>query len=204
MTKKRKSPSLTDPSPTKVTKGSCRATRKRKESMEHRAAVDHLKHAAAMRAISEFTMGETMNYVQDNRWYESEGYKDFDSFVENIVGVPKSTAHHWMRIVETMAQLRIDAKIGSEIGLTKLRLVAPYLTEDNRDEWLNIARQLTLGQLRGRIGYERHRAKQRDRWGPSKLIADDALTLGIDPADDEPWDDEAMDALSKDIAEPQV
>jgi len=97
-----------------------------------------------------FRLGEVLKEVQDKEYWRM-GYESFtEYFSDPEFSLKKSTVYHAIKLFETFA----DQKPLLDIPVSKLIMIAPHVTEKNKDEMVEAARGLSRGDLRHELGGE--------------------------------------------------
>ena len=66
-------------------------------------------------------------------------------------GISYRRARYLVFASETAKALRIRRKDSMELGWTKFSVIAPILTPENKDDWVEQARELTVLQLKAKV-----------------------------------------------------
>lgn len=75
------------------------------------------------------------------------GYKDFRSYAENELATQYRKALNFVEIGEVVTNLGLPKSRLEKIGWSKLCLLAPILTRENMEEWLQQAEEITHREL---------------------------------------------------------
>ena len=117
-----------------------------------------------------FRLGGFLSTIQLNKYYTAKGYETFHQFVEGEYGMKRRKAQYWMQIYDDLIESSVPWAKVKDIGWTKLRDLAPILTVENADEWVQRALSSTVPQLREAV---------------AKAKAGSLPNSGITPTDDE-------------------
>ena len=71
--------------------------------------------------------------MRDTKLYLELGYKDFDQYVEEAVGIKRRQAYDYIKVVEKLPEEFVQAN--AKIGITKLQLLAG-ISPMERDEFI--------------------------------------------------------------------
>jgi hypothetical protein len=99
--------------------------------------------------VSYFELGGVLKLINDNSWFE--GFADFDLFVTEKYGFQGRKARYLISIYDNLVTKQIPWEKVSGIGWTKLKDLAPILTPENVDEWVEKASKLTVIELQALI-----------------------------------------------------
>lgn len=104
-----------------------------------------------------FRIGEILKEVRDNQYWIVEGHPSFESYIADPeIGIKRSTAYHAIKLIETFPQ----RELLSEIPVSKLIMIAPYVKEENKLELIAAAKSLSRSDLRQELvshGFEPER-----------------------------------------------
>ena len=92
-----------------------------------------------------FKLGGVLKLINDNSWFE--GYESFDLFVYEKYGFQGRKARYLINIYTELVTKQIPWEKVAGLGWTKLKELAPILTLDNVDEWVNKASAVTVLEL---------------------------------------------------------
>jgi hypothetical protein len=96
-----------------------------------------------------FKLGGVLKVIADNSWFE--GYENFGKYVFEEFGFAERKARYLMQIYVDLVDKQIPwAKI-SGLGWTKLKDLAPVLTLENVDEWVDKASKLSVAELQAAL-----------------------------------------------------
>jgi len=94
-----------------------------------------------------FTIGGILSRIRDQQWWTVDGCASFNTFVEDKVGIPSARANSWIRIYNSMLAMGITIDELDGVGWTKLKDMIGYMTKANKDEMINLAKNMTVSQL---------------------------------------------------------
>lgn len=95
--------------------------------------------------LNYFRLGGVLRVINDNSWFE--GFESFDVFVYEKFGFQARKARYLIQIYSDLVTNQIPWEKVSGLGWTKLKDLAPVLTQDNVDEWVAKAEKLTVLEL---------------------------------------------------------
>lgn len=98
-----------------------------------------------------FRLGGVLSVIQSNGWYTDEGFDSFRTFCESKFGLKYRKAMYLIAIYNSLVEAKIPWNKVKELGWTKLKELAPILTQDNVDEWAAKASEMTTLQLQDAI-----------------------------------------------------
>jgi len=143
-----------------ATKTATKATTKKKADVDLiEATVHEVENLTAATALPEadrllndaefnyFKLGGVLVVIQENSWWESEGFENFKEFIEQRIDMPYRKAMYLINIYQCLVDAGIKWDSVKNIGWTKLKDIAPLLTEDNVDEWVQRAETMTTLEL---------------------------------------------------------
>jgi hypothetical protein len=86
-----------------------------------------------------------LKLINDNSWFE--GFDSFDAYVLETHGFASRKARYLIQIYDNLVSKQIPWDKVSGLGWTKLKDLAPILTSENVDEWVDKASKLTVLEL---------------------------------------------------------
>lgn len=92
-----------------------------------------------------FKLGGVLRVINDNSWFE--GFESFDVFVYEKFGFQARKARYLIQIYTDLVTNQIPWEKVAGLGWTKLKDLAPVLTVENVDEWVEKAEKLTVLEL---------------------------------------------------------
>jgi len=98
-----------------------------------------------------FKLGGVLSVIQANNWYTDSGFDNFRAFVEEKFGIGYRKAMYMIGIYNGLVESGVPWDTVKDLGWTKLKELAEILTEENVDEWLEIATDMTVLQLQDYI-----------------------------------------------------
>lgn len=98
-----------------------------------------------------FRLGGVFSRISKEKLYESEGFDSFKTFVELKYGIQYRKAMYWVSIYDSLIESGVSWNKVKDVGWTKLKDLAPILTIENVDEWVNRAMNSTVLQLQESI-----------------------------------------------------
>ena len=116
------------------------------ESLDKAKAMKEADKLAENVEVNYFRMGGVLKLINDNSWFD--GYASFDAFVIERFGFASRKARYLISIYDNLVTKSIPWEKVSGLGWSKLKELAPILTQDNVDEWVTKASALSLSELR--------------------------------------------------------
>jgi len=101
--------------------------------------------------FSYFQLGGVLSVIQSNGWYTDEGFDNFKSFVEEEYGLGYRKAMYMVGIYNGLVEANIPWEKVEGLGWSKLKELCDIINEENVDEWVEIASELTVIQLQAYI-----------------------------------------------------
>jgi len=101
--------------------------------------------------FSYFQLGGVLSVIQSNGWYSDEGHETFKSFIEAEHGIGYRKAMYMVGIYNGLVEANVPWAKVECLGWSKLKELCDTLTEDNVDEWVEIAKDMTVIQLQAYI-----------------------------------------------------
>ena len=118
--------------------------------------VSNLKEKQSLQVARELVEGIDCNYfklggvlakIQDESWWEGEGYASFQVYIQAELGMPYRKAMHLINIYDHLVESGIPYEKVKSLGWTKLKEIAPIINEDNVDDWVDTAENMNNLQL---------------------------------------------------------
>jgi hypothetical protein len=110
---------------------------------EAKLLVDKLAEGAE---FTFFQLGGVLSVIHNNGWFKP--YASFKEYVEHEHGIKFRRAMHWIAIYKALAENKVPWEKVKQLGWTKLSVIAQLLTPENVDEWVSIAEDQTVLQLK--------------------------------------------------------
>jgi hypothetical protein len=153
------------------------------ETMSKQKALQEAEKLAENVEVSYFKLGGILKLINDNSWFE--GFPTFDAFVFEQYGFQSRKARYLISIYDNLVTKMIPWEKVQHLGWTKLKDLAPVLTQDNVDEWVAKAEKLTVAELLALLSSSKNAeegektAKTTDEWVkmPFKFKKDQAETV---------------------------
>lgn len=96
-----------------------------------------------------FRLGGLLKLIQQEQWFD--GFPTFDAFVLERFGFAVRKAHYLIQIYTNLVDKQIPWEKVVGMGWTKLKDLAPILTLDNLDDWVEKASKCTVVELQALI-----------------------------------------------------
>ena len=100
--------------------------------------------------FSYFKLGGVLSVIQENQWWQDDA-ESFREFIEEEFGMHYRKAMYLINIYDSLVEADIPWDKVSGLGWTKLRDMADILTNENVDEWVERANNLTSVNLQEAI-----------------------------------------------------
>lgn len=107
--------------------------------------------------VNYFKLGGVLKLINDNSWFE--GFQTFDDFVTERYGFQGRKARYLVMIYDNLVTKQIPWEKVAHIGWTKLKDLAPVLTPENVDEWVQKAEKLTVKELQALLSAAANQGK---------------------------------------------
>lgn len=98
------------------------------------------------RGKSDFELGGVLSLIQTNGWWQ-DNHETFKDYIEEEMGLPYRKAMYLTSIYNALATSGVPWAKVKDLGWTKLKDLAPILTLENVDEWVERAKNMTALQL---------------------------------------------------------
>lgn len=98
-----------------------------------------------------FKLGGVLSLIQSQGWFQDKGYETFRAFVESELGMQYRKSMYLIGIYNNLVQAGVPWDKVKSLGWTKLNELAPILALDNVDDWVSLAEESTVLQLREAI-----------------------------------------------------
>lgn len=111
-----------------------------------------LKEADALAGNIEanyFKLGGVLAVIKENTWFD--GFESFGLYVYEKFGFKERKADYLIGIYQSLVNNLIPWEKVGHLGWTKLKDLAPILTLDNVDEWVDKASKLTVLELQATL-----------------------------------------------------
>ena len=109
------------------------------------------------RVVNDFCeIAELLHETWEFNYHKTLGYDSFQDYTEQVLDVRGRKAFFLVQIAKTVKQLRIDWDEIKEVGWRKMAVVGPILNSENKEKWIEEAKQTPLAHLSERVKAERH------------------------------------------------
>ncbi|CAM6004402.1 unnamed protein product [Sphagnum balticum] len=98
-----------------------------------------------------FRLGGVLSLIQAQKFYAEAGFANFKDFIEKQYAFKYREALYWIGIYEALVESGVSWNKVKDIGWTKLKDLAPILTLENVDEWVQKALSMTTLALKEAI-----------------------------------------------------
>ena len=120
-------------------------------------------------------LGALLSEIKHGKLYHFRGYDKFKEFVESEFTLSGNVANKVISIYNIyIYEMEMDEVDVKEIGMDRLIMIRPFVRKADwnvRQEWIAIARELTIGELRAFIKDFKAKEKSEDADLRSELIA---------------------------------
>lgn len=96
-----------------------------------------------------FKLGGLLKLIQAEQWFD--GFATFDAYVAERFGFAVRKAHYLIQIYTNLVDKQIPWEKVASLGWTKLKDLAPVLTLENLDDWVEKASKCTVVELQALI-----------------------------------------------------
>lgn len=96
---------------------------------------------------TEFKIGGILSVVQTEGWYSDYGFESFSEYVEEEFGMKYRKAAYLISIYNGLVEANVPWEKVAHLGWSKLKELAGLLNEDNVDEWVKKAEELSVKAL---------------------------------------------------------
>lgn len=100
--------------------------------------------------FSYFKLGGVLSAISDNDWWQGDS-PTFKSFIEDNFGIHYRKAMYLVKIYDGLVEAEIPWNKVSGLGWTKLKELADILTQENCDEWVDKASNMTTLNLQAAV-----------------------------------------------------
>lgn len=107
------------------------------ENMKEKDAREIIVSLSEQTEVTMFKLGGVLSVIQANSWFEP--YASFREFVEKEHGMHYRKAMYWVGIYNALAAAKVTWTKVKGLGWTKLKELAQVITEENQDQWIEIA-----------------------------------------------------------------
>lgn len=121
------------------------------ENMTKEEALAAVKGFSDEADYSHFRLGGALSVIQANQWHTDLGYGSLRDLIEQEYGLNYRTGMYWIGIYNGLVESGVPWDKVKDLGWTKLRDLARYLTLDNVDEWVGKVKDMTVLQMRDYI-----------------------------------------------------
>jgi hypothetical protein len=98
---------------------------------------------------NEFRLGGVFSVIKANGWYE--GYKDFRAYVQELFGIEYRKAQYCISLYDKLVSENISWEQVKVLKWTKVSILAPVLTADNVDMWVEKAKDVNCETLKALV-----------------------------------------------------
>lgn len=114
------------------------------ESVSQDVALPLVSEMLENRDFNQFRMGGLLSVIEANGFWREQGYDKFADFIEGYYGLKYRKANYLMNIYNYLVDSGVEWDNVKDVGWTKLKEFAKFLTVDNVDEWVERAEAMTV------------------------------------------------------------
>ena len=104
------------------------------------------------RVVHDFCeMSELLYEAWEYQYHKTLGYDSFQDYTEDRLDVKGRKASFMVQIAKTLKRLNIPWKDVQEVGWRKTAVIAPLLTHDNAQKWIEEAKVTPLAHLSEKV-----------------------------------------------------
>jgi hypothetical protein len=122
-------------------------TAKEVENLKEAKAFDSVPRLMSDIEQNYFKLGGYLSKIQAEGWFLNKGYENFKAYVEAECSIKYRKAMYLIGIYNGLVAAQIPWSKVSHLGWTKLKELAGILNNDNVDEWVTVAENMTALQL---------------------------------------------------------
>ena len=115
------------------------------EELGETATKERLSSLLEKGASADFELGGLLALIKEHKWHEP--HPCFSDYVKKEHGMAYRKAKYLIDIYTALKNAKADPEKFKDISWCKLRVIAPVITSENVDEWLDTARQKTVVEL---------------------------------------------------------
>ncbi len=119
------------------------------EGLSKAKAINEAAKLAENIELNYFKLGGVLKVINENSWFE--GFASFDQMVFEQFGFQSRKARYLISIYENLVTKQIPWEKVGHLGWTKLKDLAPVLTLDNVDQWVEKAEKVTVAELQAML-----------------------------------------------------
>lgn len=98
-------------------------------------------------AFFQFKLGGALSVIQSNEWYK-ETNENFREFVEVEFGIKYRKAMYLIAIYNNLVESGVEYEKVKALGWTKLSVISGIITQENVDDWVKAAKEMTVLELK--------------------------------------------------------
>ena len=95
-----------------------------------------------------FQLGAMLDVISNTKEYTQLGYSTFADYVLAELGFRVRKAHYLISIWKSLSNVAITESDLGDVGWTKMRAIASKITDQNKNEILNLAKTMSVSQLK--------------------------------------------------------
>lgn len=118
------------------------------DGLDAKSLCDDAKTLSDARGFTVYVLGGILQMLLKTEKYKELGYSSFQQFVDEHLGLTKSSAYDWISIYDNVVESMVPWSQIEHLGWTKIRLFAKCLTPQNASYWIAHAEKMNAAQLR--------------------------------------------------------
>lgn len=116
------------------------------ESLTQPKALKMVPELEDSNSYNDFKLGGVLMAIQDNGWWE--GADSFRQFLKDSFGIDPTKAYALIKTYNALVESNVPWDAVKGVRWTKLDIISPVLDEENVEEWVQRAAELSSIQLR--------------------------------------------------------
>ncbi len=112
-------------------------------------------------------LGQLLSLIKRKKLFRFKGFDNFKDFVESVYNINSTLANKLCSVFELyVEELDIDDGSIKEIGFDRLNMIKPYVAKaawELRDEWMQKAETMPIGELKEHIKELKDKEKKTDK-----------------------------------------
>lgn len=117
------------------------------ENLNAKTALPEADKLLGAAEFNYFKLGGVLVVIQENGWWEEQGFENFKEFIEQRINIPYRKGMYLINIYQCLVDAGIKWQSVKDVGWTKLKEIAPLLTAENVDEWVQRAMDMSTLEL---------------------------------------------------------
>lgn len=139
-------------------------------NLNREQAYEHIRKLLDLKDYTAFHLGGVLDQFRNNDWYKEDGYNSFGRFIENGLGIPRSTAYACIRLFNELVESGVPWSDVKHLGWSKVRYLARVITKGTAKYWIAKAEKYNTTQLKEYIRAAiKHAKAENDDVSPNGL-----------------------------------